>query len=386
MATIREAGTLTTTQGQGRFLIQLITPGVGSSGTYPQEVLEAAGRERVFGAGCKMFIDHQTDEEAWHRPEGSLKDLAAVLTEDAHWDDQLGALVAEARVFEHWKPVIESMKDDIGVSIRAGAEVQETSNGRVITKITEARSVDFVTQAGRGGKILEVLESKRAQVEEKRNVGTWFEARLHQMFTNIADDQFGDGALTREERITLSGAIGDALGAFTAKIDADAPQLYQRDLWDDPEQPVAQETSQPRLAETEESTNRKDAAMATVQIEEAQHTELIEKASRVDTLEARIHDYEAREAADKRRTHVAGLVEKEFENVDDPAGVAELLIERHASTDTPDTDIITEARARAEKLTAAAGGVHGLGESAPIPVGEVKKITSDDIVNALEGR
>src|SRR5690606_16191627 len=39
-----------------------------------------------------------------------------------------------------------------------------------------------------------------------------------------------------EERITLSAAIGDGLQAWTARVEADAPQLFSRDLYDDPAQ------------------------------------------------------------------------------------------------------------------------------------------------------
>jgi len=45
-------------------------------------------------------------------------------------------------------------------------------------------------------------------VQEKSNLAEWLESRLHMMLTNIADDMFGNGNVTREERKILSGAIG----------------------------------------------------------------------------------------------------------------------------------------------------------------------------------
>jgi len=48
-------------------------------------------------------------------------------------------------------------------------------------------------------------------------IGTYFEARIHQDFTNMADSLRGDGHLTREERIALSSCIGDALQALTTR-------------------------------------------------------------------------------------------------------------------------------------------------------------------------
>lgn len=70
---------------------------------------------------------------------------------------------------------------------------------------------------------------------EARNVGEWLEARLHLMFTEIADGMFGDGRLTRDERIALSSAIGDALDAFRAGVESAAANLYQRDPYASPD-------------------------------------------------------------------------------------------------------------------------------------------------------
>ncbi len=66
-------------------------------------------------------------------------------------------------------------------------------------------------------------------LQEARNTGEWLEARIHLMFTEIADGMFGEGRLTRDERITLSSGIGAALDAFRAKLEAGAAQLYSRD-------------------------------------------------------------------------------------------------------------------------------------------------------------
>ena len=60
--------------------------GRGTSGYYPAEVLERDG-PKVFPAGTKNFWNHQTDAEEAARPEGDLRDLASVLTEDAHFEN-----------------------------------------------------------------------------------------------------------------------------------------------------------------------------------------------------------------------------------------------------------------------------------------------------------
>lgn len=157
---VRETATMTTTSPEsGTATIALITPGLGSSGLYRHEVLETAAREQVFPAGTQMFINHQTDAEAWAQPEGDLSKLAGVLSENARWDKDQQALVAEAKIYSHWRPILAEMRDDIGVSIRAAAEVSESADGPVIDRITEAVSVDFVTKAGRGGRIIDLIES-----------------------------------------------------------------------------------------------------------------------------------------------------------------------------------------------------------------------------------
>ena len=161
--TIQEvsSGLSSTPQRGGRMTIQLITPGVGSSGVYSEEVLKTAAESKVFSAGTQMFIDHPTPSEEYDRPSRSLKELAGVLLEDAHWDGK--GLTAMAKVYSPWSAVLEEMKADIGVSIRGVATVAgEDEFGRpIIGSIVEALSVDFVTAAGRGGAILEVYESAR---------------------------------------------------------------------------------------------------------------------------------------------------------------------------------------------------------------------------------
>lgn len=72
------------------------------------------------------------------------------------------------------------------------------------------------------------------RLQEAANTGAWLESRLHLMFTEIADNMFGEGYLTRDERIALSSAIGAALEAFRAEVEATAAQLYQRARWQEP--------------------------------------------------------------------------------------------------------------------------------------------------------
>lgn len=156
-------------RADGTMPIKVIQPGWGSSGYYSKEVLERDG-PKVFSKGLHLYIDHPTESEASDRPERSIKDLAATLAGDARWNDNgpAGAgLYAEANVAEHFRPVLNSLSKDIGVSIRASG-IAEAGNaegraGKIIKQLTAAESVDFVTKAGAGGKILQLYEAARSR-------------------------------------------------------------------------------------------------------------------------------------------------------------------------------------------------------------------------------
>jgi hypothetical protein len=248
--------------------IQLIDAGWSRNARYySQQVLAEAAAARIYPAGTPMYIDHPTATEKVERPERSVKDLAARLVTDARYEG--GALIAEAELFGPWKPVINEIADQIGLSVRSNGTVEwgeaEGKQGQIVTQITEGISVDFVTAPARGGKVLELIESARAtrqrELAEARNVCGWLEARLHTSFTGLADDMYGNGRLSRDERIGLSAAIGDALEAFTRRVQADHPQLTARDLWDEPDADDAQMSEAARLLR---SSHRSAALRQTV--------------------------------------------------------------------------------------------------------------------------
>lgn len=197
---------------------------------YPANVLKTEG-VRAAVPGTLLYIDHATDDEEMARPSGSVTKLAAVQEGDAWWDDKAQAVAANVRLFRPWRESLVDMASTIGLSVRAWitAESGEADGrkGPIVTGIEGYKSVDFVTVPAAGGKIISVFEALGA--DEARNAGAWLEARIHSRFTDIADHLYGEGFLSREERITLSGAIGDALAAFTTRVEADAPQLFTRD-------------------------------------------------------------------------------------------------------------------------------------------------------------
>lgn len=227
----------------GRLLVQLIRAGWSLNGNYyPAEVLQRDG-PAAWPAGTQNFIDHATDQEDEARPAGSLLRLASVQTQAAYWDPGRNALMAEVRLYPQWRETLTAMAADIGMSIRAWVYGEpgeaEGRQGFIVTGIPEGRSVDYVTVPAAGGAIVSVLESAQPAAEA-RNAGHWFESRIHSSFSEVADRMFGEGFLTREERITLSSAVGDALTAFAGRLEADAPHLYERDPYDEPASPSDQ--------------------------------------------------------------------------------------------------------------------------------------------------
>lgn len=166
----------------GRFPIQVITPGQGSSGHYSAAVCESMAP--LIQPGTPMYLDHPTESEEWQRPERSLRDLAAVFTEAGRWDADRQAVIAEAQVFAPYREVINEMAPYIGVSVRGDGTIVEGAlpdgrRGRIVESVSRIKSVDFVTAAGRGGKVLALLESARGDVNDRAVARGFSEATVN---------------------------------------------------------------------------------------------------------------------------------------------------------------------------------------------------------------
>lgn len=448
------AAVLTEAKGPGRYLMTLITPGWGSSGYYSATMLEAAAKDGVWPKDTQQHIDHQTAEEREAKPEGSIGTLASVLLEAGRWDPNVidkatgkktGGVVAEAKVFTKWQGPIKEMAEHIGISIVAPADrivgEAEGRAGLIVEKLypSPLNRVDYVTHPGRGGAI-SVIES--APVQEARNVGQWLEARMHSMFTSIADDFYGDGRLTREERITLSGGLGEALAAFTARVDADAPQLFSRDIWEEPaaadtaletlraaaanpaldqdaaralvrEALVIEASPTPVTTDPGQASNNSQEGtnMAEVLIESERLNLLEESHGRVATLITERDTAIANETAANRRTAVAESTvrARDFSRQlvrDANAELSESVVSRivgAATVEIPltddlrlDTDALTEsvtaARIAEETYIATVaqenglGAVRGVGATEASKVPEITTESAREAVLALRGR
>lgn len=191
----KESGGGTSASATGaRARVTIISPGQGSSGYYPPETI-AEARE-LFAPGTHMYLDHATETEKAERGVRSLGDLVGVIESTPEVNPR-GALVAEVKILPAWRDFIKEAHPYIGVSISAAGEITETrEHGRTISRLTAVESVDFVTKAGRGGKIDALLESanpkapanpKKEEMEEAQVTVTLTEAQ-HKALKEAAED------------------------------------------------------------------------------------------------------------------------------------------------------------------------------------------------------
>jgi hypothetical protein len=152
----------------GRALIRIITPGWGSSGYYPAEVLRRDG-PNVFTTGTQLYLNHPTRTEESERPERDIRDLAGKLASDAIWMDD--GLYADIEYYNNHRPLIAAIGEDLDVSIRADGTYRtgeaEGRKGRIIEQLVRAESIDFVTRAGAGGKVARLMEARQDKPIEK---------------------------------------------------------------------------------------------------------------------------------------------------------------------------------------------------------------------------
>lgn len=396
MTHIRESATATR-RGPGRILLTLISPGQGSSGDYTPEVLATAATERAFPRGTLGMIDHDTPTEMMERPEGSLRNLAIVLEEDAYVGEG-GALQAEAKVASAWRDLVDDFHEHIGASIFASAEISVNESGqKIVERIIPDpfNRADLVTVAGRGGKIEQVLEA--AKVIESRSIiaeatasdiRMWLQATIrgsHDDYAWVADHddtyvyyEIGDKYFRQAYELT----------GVNVTLSGEPVEVRRRVEYD----PVILPATPAGVTENK----KEDATMATTQIEEAELTQLRESAGRATALEAELQaekDARAKEAAERATEATVNRV-KEAKRIvaeafgEDAPALYTRLAESVATPEDFDADKfrteVTEAAAKSE-ADQGAGTPRGMGTYTPRAT-ESKKISDDELIAALHGK
>lgn len=317
-------------------MVQVITPGWGSSGYYSAEVLQAACEAGLFAAGTHMHLDHQTRAGARDLPERSVKDIAAVLDEAGSWDPVGQRVIAPVKVMGPYVEQIDALAPYIGVSISGSAtDVKigtfEGRTGPVIEGLAQIDSVDFVTRAGRGGKVL-VAESAEQLTTEAQAVNalavthgvdeatvndirkalttllqdayasdqTWVWVRDFDQTTVWFDveSQNVNGLFGQAYALADDGAVSLEGEAFEVRIvttyePVTAPPGASESSSTEPAAPAAESVPATR---PDGNTTQKEGAMPEIKIDEAEHGRLVEAAGRVTALEAENSELKAKNA------------------------------------------------------------------------------------------
>jgi hypothetical protein len=171
------------TQDRGRqeVTLDLIREGFGNKRDghyYGAGLLEGAAEPFK---GKKMYVDH-LDEEAKKKLGGlprKVFDMGGRILEA--WpdrnDEDKTVIRATAKIANPllWQ-LIEADPEALGVSINARGhsrmDMVEGRRAKIVESISEVASVDFVTEAGAGGKILELAEAMIAESDEEDGMAT----------------------------------------------------------------------------------------------------------------------------------------------------------------------------------------------------------------------
>lgn len=286
-------------------LIQFISPGWGTAGYYASGILEQAVADNLFPAGTHMYADHPTESEDRERPVRSVKDLMAVTVEDGHIatkaeieedDAEPGAVVGRVQIVPQWRPLLKTVASQIGVSIRGDATdivvgEAEGRRGPIVEGLAHIFSVDFVTRAGRGGKVLSVLESAATN---RRAVGHGVtEATVNdtrERLTTLLRDAYGG-----ENTWVWVRDFDDTTVWFEVETEeGDGNGIYAQPYTGGDDVALSGDRTEVRVSTTYVPVNdpagrttteeSKEDTMPHIQIEESEHRRLLDEAGRVATL------------------------------------------------------------------------------------------------------
>lgn len=405
---IREAGPLavaSASTSENTIPIVLISPGWGSSGYYSASVLENAAKAKVFAKDLHLYLDHPGEAESYDRPERSVRDLAATLAADAVWDGT--QLVGEAIPFGAAAQMLadKEFASAIGLSIRAYAESTigeaEGRKGQIITNIDEAISIDFVTKAGRGGRVLvELMESARPSQVVERAVShgvteatandtrdalhaalkdayggekSWAWVRDFDEATVWFQLETPDGTDTYAETYELESSGAVILAGSPIEV---RPRTEYVPVKPAAESGATDQTPNvPAPAGQSTATESEETHMATTQIEESRLAQLEKDAERVqsleserDTAKAELATFKARESA--RPAIIKAVGESSLPAISQARLVESVLAGVAADTTPEQVADATKAAVEAKQAEMAelaealgVGRIHGFGST-----------------------
>ena len=194
----------------GKAAICFITAGQGESGYYSKEVLKEA--VPLF-KDKPMYVDH---EQVKPRALYWVGDINSVRYEESGIDGP--GLYGVASVQPRWRSFVEGMLDSKGgVSIRARGKSDEHGTVRSITSVG---SVDYVVRAGRGGRIMSLLES--ALVDDELII---------EEEDNMSDKENIEEVTTKVEEVVPTTKVEEVVKVVEAKVEDVKPSgLAESDM------------------------------------------------------------------------------------------------------------------------------------------------------------
>jgi hypothetical protein len=341
-----------------------------------------------------------------------VQDVWGKLVTDAQVTES-GALTAEVQVRPDVAPVVDFLSDAIGLSIRGHGTFEvgeaEGRTGQIITSIVEATSVDFVTDAGRGGQILGLVESARRtmlgeatanDVRDALNTAVDDTHGGEEIYTWVRDYDPDKGLVYFE----VSGNVeprGTFQQTYTVAADGSATLTGER-------VEVTPRTEYVPVSPAGSTTTTETTEVTMPQIEEARLRQLEADAGRVQTLESERdtatseRDEARRQLAERDRRDAARPVIAEAFNgstlqattvarvtesllADPPAGADGALDTAALTTRATEARTAAEAEVAAYLAEAGVGRPRGFGGTPPKD-GEVTREQTSAVIAETFGR
>lgn len=209
---------------KGIWRVRLIEADVqGSSGFYPADVIRRDG-PGAFPAGTHVYYDHPSSSEEDDRPERSVKDIAGYILDTPSYENGPDGhgLFSRIQFTEAAKNHVRDIAHVIGLSIRAAGEIEETEQGRIVRSIREGLSVDLVTRAGAGGRLVAMTESATAPESPPAAAPT----TAAPVRESVIPSTNGTGTLVNEVA-ELKESVSDAIDALKAEISRLAQSIQE---------------------------------------------------------------------------------------------------------------------------------------------------------------
>lgn len=235
-------------RADGLVPLHIIRPGIGKG--RGRHLYEAAMLENEVGrgrfSGWRMYLDH-LDPVAKKKAGGmprSIRDLGGMIKE-AWWDPSVpadpkaghgqGAVVGLAKVNRFMRSLIEDLPEAVGASISATATGVKpvTRDGQqvwLVEGINPRGSVDWVTEAGAGGRVVSLMEALEESWADDEEVFTMLEGRTDDEVVELLREE---GLLDRpgirkalmEAEDGDGGAGGDGGGDLAALVKSYLPRF-----------------------------------------------------------------------------------------------------------------------------------------------------------------